>query len=435
VAARDELALDLRDERAEIGRVGAGVHLRDEEDAHGGSVCSTRLQVSRRAANPWFILAFAVAAQFGVSVVDQGLPVLTGFIKTDLGLSAALTGLAVSSLAFGKIFGSYAAGVAADRLGERRVIVAGGVAVGALAACAAAVPGSLVFVLLFCAGLAGATSTPAGGRLVLLAFPRNRRGLALSIRQCGIPAGALAAAALLPWIAHSWGWRSALAVGGGITIVTMLPLASSPVERSYEVDARSSERLGHPARDRNIRLLTMWACLVVTGQYAILAFLPLDLHRRAGLSLTSASLLVALANATGILGRVVWGTVSDRALSRGRKPLLVLLNVAGLLAAVALFVTPSSASVLVFAAVAAFAGFALIGYQGLWITLVAETAGPRRVGAATGFAVTFVQTAIAVTPPLYGLVADVSHTYRAIWAVLACVLALALVPALLVREE
>ena len=38
VAARDELALDLRDERPEIGRVGAGIHLRDEKDAHGGSV-------------------------------------------------------------------------------------------------------------------------------------------------------------------------------------------------------------------------------------------------------------------------------------------------------------------------------------------------------------------------------------------------------------
>ena len=63
--------------------------------------------------NPWFVLALAVVAQFGVSIVDQGLPLLAGFVKADLDLSAALTGLAVSSFAFGKIFGSYAAGVAA----------------------------------------------------------------------------------------------------------------------------------------------------------------------------------------------------------------------------------------------------------------------------------------------------------------------------------
>ncbi|MDX6466526.1 MAG: hypothetical protein QOI27_1566 [Gaiellaceae bacterium] len=393
--------------------------------------------VSKRfdVANPWFVLALAVVAQFGVSIVDQGLPLLTGFIKADLGLSSALAGLAVSSFAFGKIFGSYAAGVAADRLGERRVIVAGGAAVGVLTACAAAAPGAAVFPVLFFAGLASSTSTPAGGRLVLLAFPRNRHGLALSIRQCGIPAGALVAAALLPWIAHFWSWRSSLAVAGGITLVTMLPLASWPLERSYELEARHAKSIESPARNRNILLLTLWGCLVVTGQYAILAFLPLDLHRRAGLSLASASLFVGLANAVGIVGRVFWGTISDRALARGRKPLLLLLNVAGLAAALVLLATPTSSPVAVFGVVAAFAGFALIGYQGLWITLVAETAGPRRVGAATGFAVTFVQTAIALSPPLYGLVADVAGSYRAIWAALACVLLIALVPALLLREE
>jgi MFS family permease len=384
--------------------------------------------------SPWRVLGLAVLAQFGVSVVDQGLPTLNGFVKAELGVSAAVAGLAVSSFAFGKIFGSYAAGVAADRIGERRVIVSGAVAVGGLAACAAAAPDALLFALLFVAGLASSTSTPAGGRLVLLAFPRERHGLALSIRQCGIPAGGLVAAALLPWIAHSWSWRWSLVAAGAITIGTVLPLASSPIERSYELEAQHQHGVESPARDRNIRLLTLWGCLVVTGQYAVVAFLALDLHRSAGLSLARASLLVSLANAAGIGGRVFWGTISDHALARGRKPLLLLLNLAGLAAAVALLATPRSAPVGVFVALAAFAGFALIGYQGLWVTLVAEMAGPRRVGAATGFAVTFVQAAIALTPPLYGLVADLSGSYRSIWAALVCVLALALVPAALVRE-
>jgi len=385
--------------------------------------------------NPWRVLGLAVLAQFGVSVVDQGLPTLNGFVKAELGVSSALAGLAVSSFAFGKIFGSYAAGVAADVLGERRVIVSGAIAVGALAACAAAAPDALLFPLLFVAGLASSTSTPAGGRLVLLSFPRDRHGLALSIRQCGIPAGALVAAALLPRIAHSWSWRWSLVAAGAITIATVLPLASSPVEGSYELEAHEGGSSESPARDRNIRLLTLWGCLVVTGQYTILAFLALDLHRSAGLSLASASLLVALANGVGILGRVGWGALSDRVIARGRKPLLLVLNATGLLAALALLATPRSAPVAVFAALAAFAGFALIGYQGLWITLVAEMAGPRRVGAATGFAVTFVQTAIALTPPLYGLVADVAGSYRAIWAALVGVLLLAFVPAALVRER
>lgn len=387
------------------------------------------------ATNPWRLLGLATLVQLGVSVVDQGLPTLNGFIKAELGVSAAVAGLAVSSFAFGKIFGSYAAGLAADRLGERRVIVTGALLVGTLAAIAAAMPDPIIFMVLFVAGLAASTSTPAGGRLVLMAFPRERHGLALSVRQCGIPAGGLVAAALLPWLAHVWSWRWSLAVAGAITIATVLPLTLAPFDRGEHVEGRVHAGTDSPARDRNIRLLTLWGCLVVTGQYVILAFLALDMHQSAGLSLVAASLLVSLANAVGILGRLFWGAFSDRELSRGRKPLLIALNVTGLVAAIALFVTPRSAPVWVFVVLGCIAGFALIGYQGLWITVLAELAGPRRVGAATGFAVTFTQLAIALTPPVYGLIADQAGTYRAVWAALACVLLVALVPAALLGER
>src|SRR5690349_18439826 len=98
------------------------------------------------------------------------MPTLTAYVKNDLGTSAAVAGLAVSVPAFGKIFGAYTAGVAADRLGERRVLVVGGFVAAALVALAAGAPPALLFVLLFLAGFAGGAGTPAGGRLVLLAF-------------------------------------------------------------------------------------------------------------------------------------------------------------------------------------------------------------------------------------------------------------------------
>jgi hypothetical protein len=60
--------------------------------------------------------------------------------------------------------------------------------------------------------------------------------------------------------------------------------------------------------------------------------------------------------------------------------------------------------------------------------MIAETAGPARAGAATGFAITFIALAIAISLPSYGLVADLAGTYRAIWAALALVLAAASSP-------
>jgi predicted MFS family arabinose efflux permease len=386
--------------------------------------------------SPWRVLGLALAVQCGFSLLDQSLPALTGYVKADLGLSARTAGLAVSALAFGRIFGAYAAGVAADRLGERRVLVLGGFTAAGLIAVAAATPVPAVFPILFAAGLASAAGTPAGGRLVLLAFPPERRGLALGIRQTGIPVGGLIAAGLLPWIAHGHGWRWSLFVAACITGALVVPLARSRIGGAPPEPLLDDEPpQPGPARNRNVVLLTLWSCLLVSGQFAVIAFLALDLHARAGLSLATGSLFLALANGCGIVARVAWGAVSDRAIAFGRKPLLLVLTGVGLAGALTLLAVPFTAPAGVLAAVAVLAGLGLIGYQGLWVTMVAEAAGPQRVGTATGFAVSFTNVSIALTPPLYGAVADAAGSYRAIWAALSVVLALAFVPALLVHEQ
>jgi MFS family permease len=213
----------------------------------------------RAVGGAWSVLAVAVVAQVGYSVLEQGIPLLTGFIQTDLGISAFRAGLAVSSFLLGKIFGSYAAGVAADRVGERRVLVAGGLATAALVVASMLLPVPWLFLLLALAGLASAAATPAGGRLVLLAFPANRRGLVLGIRQTAIPVGGLIAAAVLPWVAHVHGWRWSFVVAAAFTAVAVLPLMRARVRSVDSGDRPESGSLGRsPMRDRNVRLLTIW---------------------------------------------------------------------------------------------------------------------------------------------------------------------------------
>jgi MFS transporter, ACS family, hexuronate transporter len=388
------------------------------------------MQLTRAERSPWTILGLAVGVQFGVSVVDQGVLTLTGFIKLDLGLSAFAAGLVVASFAVGRIAGAYATGVAADRLGEQRTLLVGGLATAAIVLVASVMPLPVFVPLMVLAGAAGASATPAGGRLVLLAFPRNRHGTALGIRQTGIPVGGLVAAATLPWIAHVASWRWALAAAACVAALMALPLLSL---RATPPPPREPGRQQHVGRNRNLLMLTAWGCLVVTGQYALVAFLALDLNEGSGLTLAEASIFVAVANVAGIIGRVLWGLVSDHH-GGSRKAYLLTINAVGLIGAVLLFVVPRTAPIALIGLIVALAGVALIGYQGLWITMIAEVAGPERVGAATGFAITFVASAIALSPPLYGLVADLAGTYRAIWAVLAVVLVVALVPASLVRE-
>ena len=252
----------------------------------------------------WRVLGVAVTAQIGVSVIDQGMPTLTGFIKADLGISAATAGLAVSSFAAGKIFGSYAAGLAADRLGERRVLMFGALTTAALVAAASFAPLPLLFVLLFLAGIAGASSTPAGGRLVLLAFPRTRHGLALGIRQTGIPMGGLVAAAILPWVAHRSSWHWSLVVAAAIAAARRHP-ARAPARRSR---ARASR--GRAARPPTACCATATSACSRSGAASSSAASTRSspssrstCTSALGYSLATGSLLVAVANASGIAGR------------------------------------------------------------------------------------------------------------------------------------
>src|SRR5437868_6677789 len=174
----------------------------------------------------------------GASVVGQGSPSLTGFIRSGLGVSGATAGLVVASFTFGRMFGAYAGGVVADNIGERRVLVAGGLGTGALIALASVAPLPGLIALLVAAGVASAASTPAGGRLVLVAFPPNRRGLALGSRQTGIPVGGLVAAAILPWVAHRSDWQPSLAVAGAFAAAGAVPLAISARRRRWRAGRR-----------------------------------------------------------------------------------------------------------------------------------------------------------------------------------------------------
>jgi len=384
--------------------------------------------------NAWRILAAALVVQCGISVVDQGLPTLIGFMKEDEGVSSAVATLFVSAFVLGRCVTSYAAGMAADRLSERRVLIAGCAAMGGIVAVAAAMPIGVLFVALIVAGMASAVATPAGGRLVLVAFPRNRQGFALGLRQAGVPIGGLIGAAILPWIAHatSWGWG--VAAAGAIAVVSVLPLVFSRADTPTAPAPAPTQRF-RPSRNRNIRLLTIWAAMFVSSQYAVLAFLALDVNQRMGIQLATASIFVAVAQAAGIAGRVSWGLLSDHLLGWGRKPLLLLLTAVGVAGVASLYALPSSSPPIAIAAASALAGVGVIGFQGLYMVMLADSVDAASVGAATGWSVSFVQIAIVVASPLYGLLADWSGSYHTIWAVLTCVLAAAFVPAALVRNR
>jgi MFS family permease len=375
------------------------------------------------------LLGAALLAQTAISVVEQGLPTLAPFIKRDLELSAASVGFAVTSFNYGRVLGSYAAGRAVDALGDRRVMIGGGLGCALLTALAAPLPFAALLAVLVVAGLLAATSTPAGSSVVMTAFPPDRRALPMGVRQTGIPLGGLLAAVLLPFAAGRLGWREALAVAAAIALAgTLLAL---PAARGGGVGEREVQTTGR--RDPAILNLAIWGSLLVCAQYSVLAFLILDVERH-GISIGHAAALLAVAQAGGIAGRLVWGLLSDRALHGARRPALVAITLLAIGVSLLLAWLPGRVGFAGLLPVAFLAGVTMMGWNGLWVMAVAELAAPGRRGAEVGFGLTFVAVATVVAPPLFGLVADAGG-YSMAWLALAGLLALALVPASFVRRR
>jgi MFS family permease len=122
--------------------------------------------------------------------------------------------------------------------------------------------------------------------------------------------------------------------------------------------------------------------------------------------------------AAGTVGRLLWAVISDRFYAHRRAAglrLNAVLSVAGM---AGLALLPSGA--LIWPCVA-LVGFANIGWNGVYMTLVAESAPSGQIGRVSGGALRVVFGGAVVLPPLLGLVAD-HGGWRAAWLG-ACTLA------------
>lgn len=387
-------------------------------------------------AGPWRLLWVAFAAQAGVSFVELGIPILAPFVKEDLRLSALGVGFIVTALNVGRLIGSVPAGQLSDRLGERLVLVGSGLGLAVFAAAGAAGSYGVLLVVLVAAGIFSGAATPAGSRLVLAAFPRERRGLPMGVRQAAIPLGALGAAIALPLAATAIGWRLTLAIGALIPLLGCLPalaLRFPPVEPDGGATGLSALRT--IAANRKILYAGLWAVAAVGGQYALLTYLALYLEQDLGVARTPAFALLALSTLTGFAGRLAWGWASDRFFGSLRRPVLVVISLSGVVSTAMLAVATPGLGVIVAGLGAALAGFCLIGWQGVWVTMVSELAPEGRSGTAVGYALLFTNAGIICWPPLLGLLADLTGSFRLSWAVLGAALLIALIPLAAIKRQ
>lgn len=374
----------------------------------------------------WIVLLISTIAQMSVSLVTQGIPTLGPFFQNEFHLTRAAMGMCIVLINGGAIFVLALAGKAVDRFGEKRVIAIGGTSVG-ITAIGLAFANSFfsTLTLIFIIGLWYASATPGGSKAIMNWFPRRQRGMAMGIRQTGIPLGGMFAAAVLPYLAVNHGWRLAILAAGFTAIIGSLVFFvfyKEPPEQAEE----------KPYQDADFRMTTKLvltdpnflsvACLSITlaiGQSSVVFYYILYSTEALLLPLFVGSYLLAVAQLAGVWGRILWGVVSDKFFRGKRRVTLMMVLIVGASTTLLLAFLKSNQHLWIIYIVTFLVGFSLIGWNGMFITFVSELGGYDKAGSTVGIALTASQIGYIFGPPLFGLLVDLSGSYCLAWATLS----------------
>lgn len=386
--------------------------------------------------SPYEVLTLFTGAMVGASLFLMATGALMTFFRSALNLDQAQLGLILSTELIGSVAMTSVAGLLTDRFGDKAVVLWSGVLMG-LALLAAALVENFTWLLawLFVYGIGYAAVTPAGCHAIIFFFKKSSRGLAMGVRQCGVPVAGVIGSLLLPAIATRFEYRGALVAAGALTLIAC-GIASSLYREPTELQGERVSigtmllEMLEIAREGRLILLTLTSMILAAGQFALIGYLTLTFSHAAGYSMPLSVGLFTISQVAAVAGRLGWGWISDRVFGGSRTlPLAVVCFVVALLALAMAGVgphTPSWAAVLISAAL----GFTAEGWIGVSVIGFAEIGGEEHSGSALGVGLTWTLLAAMLTPAIFGAVVQ-TYGFEAAWRWLALVELLGIVPALL----
>jgi len=150
-------------------------------------------------------------------------------------------------------------------------------------------------------------------------------------------------------------------------------------------------------------------------QLCLISFWVTYLIEEIGMSLLQAGVALSIAQTCGVLGRIVWGALSDRFV----KPniMLGLLGIGMTLCSLSLLmVSPQSPKSVVYVIGGLFGSMA-IGWNGVFLAEVARIAKPELTGMATGGSLFFTFAGILTGLPFFSLIVQQTGSYPSGFAI------------------
>ncbi|MBU2957641.1 MFS transporter [Paracoccus sp. 1_MG-2023] len=373
-------------------------------------------------------LAMMTLVQVAATLSVLALTSLAPEVASSLGIGAHYIGYQISLIYFAGVFASAMAGTVVETLGAERVIVLelAGFSIGLMLLATGRPLLMIAASALF--GICYGLNNPASSDILHRTAHGGRHSLVFSIKQTGVPLGAVVASVTLPGLAvlmHGGGegWRHALLAASVVPLVLMTwawsQFTFTPIRRG----AGQGNPLLRALRDqvelyRNDRLRTL---ALLGGLYSALqlmatAFTVVMLVDH-GWSLVAAGIVAAGLQLAGATGRVSWGLAADR-LGGFRT-----LGVIGLLAGCFMFALgwagtmPGWMQAVLLVAL----GGVATGWNGVFLAAAARTAPKGKVGANTGALLVYTFIGVIVGPSTFALVYDLTGSYDLCFAIFSVI--------------
>ncbi|WDL90467.1 MFS transporter [Bacillus sp. HNR-4] len=401
-----------------------------EED--GGII--VLMEESMNSTYKWVMLIVATIAQTTATLITYGVGVFALFWKEEYALTNMESGLLVSVVNVGPLFCMLFVGRLLDQYNEKILISISSFLLGSSLLLTNIVSGfnGLLFVLLLI-GMFYSVSQPGGSKVILKWFRKENRGLAMGIRQAGIPIGGALAGVLIPFLTVQYNMTYAINSIACICIIGGVLFFVFYKEPYVEEEARKGHikisfwmELKVVICKKELYPIYITGICMISLQMVLVGHFMKFLAGEQSITSIVAGTVFSVMFFSGMIGRIALAAISD-VLYKGNRRILLFIAVCasiGLILLLVMSIHTITSGVLY--SVSALLGFFSIGWFSLFIAEVAELASEESVGITVSVALTLNQIAIIVAPVLFGYIVD-EKGYAYAWLCIVVLLSISAV--------
>lgn len=360
--------------------------------------------ISPPAATRWDVIAVVVLAGVVIALNFGKVPPAIPALRDSFGLGLVAAGWTASMIsAVSALFG-FGVGIAVDRIGARRAILAALFLAGVASLAGAAAPD--VATLLGARaveGLGFIVAAIAGPRLIAAAATPADEGAAVGIWGSNLAAGIAAAMLAAPWLLVTTGWRGLWFATGSITLAFLAAAAILLRPARWSGSHGNGARLGLDSTKRVLARPGLWllgasfavyaACL-----HALTVWLPTLLTESLGYDAATAAFVAAL-----VVLANVGGNLAGAALMFLRVPrwlLIVAAFVATAVSAVGVFPDAIASGPVRLAFAFAYSACSGLAPAAILASVPRHAPSPSLIGSANGMTIQLANVGALLGPPL-----------------------------------